>query len=660
MTERFSSVLVANRGEIALRIIRTVQALGYRAIAVASEADVGAPHALAADSCMTIGPAPSARSYLDIDAIVRAAKITGAGAVHPGYGFLSENAAFAQRLSEEGIVFVGPSPEAISVMGDKAAAKRRMVEAGVPLLPGYEGDDQSLDLFFAAAERAGFPVMVKAAAGGGGRGMRRVERKDDLADAIDAARAEALSAFGSGQLILEKAIDRARHVEVQVIGDEHGDIIHLGERDCSLQRRHQKVIEESPSPAVSDSLRERMGEAAVAAARSVNYTGAGTVEFLLADDGSFYFLEMNTRLQVEHPVTEEVTGLDLVALQLRVAQGQALGLRQEDVRFCGHAIEARLYAEDPASGFLPSTGKVALWSPPTGVRVDAGIATGDTVSPHYDPMVAKIISRGGTRGEAHRALIRALETTSLLGPVNNRSFLLRLLKDRVFAQGEAFTDYIDREVSPELNAADIEHHALAAAVEFTLAVDRFLERSASPCELACWSSAEEIAVPFRHATDTGEVACSVVARGRDLVVQVDDDVVEIGNIDLESRSGRAAVNGRPVAFSYAVDDNTLFLGLEDRELRFINVLSLRKNASDVAGEGAVTAPMHGLVTELFVEEGQAVRNGDRIALVEAMKMQHEIRARVEGVVASLGTKAGSQVAGGDVIALIEPREESTS
>ena len=376
----FQTILIANRGEIACRIMRTVREMGLRSVAVFSDADRNAPHVKLADQAVPIGPAPVGESYLVIEKIIEAAKSSGADAIHPGYGFLSENAEFATACADAGLIFIGPSPDAIALMGDKAVAKRRMIAAGVPCVPGYQGAEQDDATLIKESGKIGFPLMVKAAAGGGGRGMRLVNAASDLPAALADARSEARNAFGSDSLILERAIIRPRHVEIQVFGDTQGNIIHLGERDCSVQRRHQKVIEEAPCPVMTEALRTRMGDAAVLAARSVNYVGAGTVEFMLDDEDNFYFLEMNTRLQVEHPVTERVTGLDLVALQIRVAQGQPLGLSQDDIRLCGHAIEARLYAEDPANDFLPATGQIEYLSFPDmdGVRIDSGVESGDT------------------------------------------------------------------------------------------------------------------------------------------------------------------------------------------------------------------------------------------------------------------------------------------
>ena len=441
------TVLVANRGEIAVRVMRTAKAMGLKTVAVYSDADARALHVRTADLAVPLGGNTATESYLNGDAILAAAHATGADAIHPGYGFLSENTGFAAACAEAGVIFIGPPAQAVEVMGDKALAKRAMLEAKVPCIPGYQGEDQSDETLCREAEAMGMPVMVKAAAGGGGRGMRRVSDPAYLQQAITLARAEAESAFGNGDLILERAIEGARHVEVQVFADTHGNVIHLGERDCSLQRRHQKVVEESPCPVMTPELRDAMGAAAVEAARAVNYVGAGTVEFLLDASGEFYFLEMNTRLQVEHPVTECVTGYDLVQWQIQVAQGEPLPATQEDVTLFGHAIEVRLCAEDPAAGFLPSAGPVSLFSIPAAesVRVDAGIETGDAISPFYDSMVGKVIAWGETREMARLRLRAALQRTALAGVTHNRAFLLELLDDATFVGGGATTDFIDQQ-----------------------------------------------------------------------------------------------------------------------------------------------------------------------------------------------------------------------
>ncbi|MFM8768700.1 MAG: acetyl/propionyl/methylcrotonyl-CoA carboxylase subunit alpha, partial [Rubrivivax sp.] len=443
----FTKILVANRGEIALRIMRTAHSLGYRSVAVYSEADAQAPHVMAADQAVAIGPAPPAQSYLNIGALIDAAHASGADAVHPGYGFLAENADFAQACQDAGLVFIGPSPQAIRSMGDKAGAKRLMAAAGVPCIPGFAGvdpADQFLERLAAEAARIGYPVMIKATAGGGGRGMRRVESADAFAAALRSAQSEALHAFGDATVILERALERPRHIEIQVFADRHGQAVHLGERDCSVQRRHQKLIEEAPSPAVDAALREAMGAAAVAAVKAIGYEGAGTLEFLLDEQGCFYFMEMNTRLQVEHPVTEALTGLDLVAWQLRVAAGEPLPLQQHEIQAQGHAIEVRLCAEDAPRGFLPCSGTVRRWHAPAGLRVEHALCDGAVVPPHYDSMIAKLVAHGPTREDARRRLLRGLHELVALGVTTHPACLARCLALPEFAAGAATTDFIAR------------------------------------------------------------------------------------------------------------------------------------------------------------------------------------------------------------------------
>ncbi|MCF8466467.1 MAG: acetyl-CoA carboxylase biotin carboxylase subunit [Sneathiella sp.] len=441
----FSKILIANRGEIACRIMATAKRMGIKTVAVYSEADAEAPHRKAADEAILIGPAPASESYLAIDKIIEAARQSGAEAIHPGYGFLSENAEFARACEKAGLTFIGPDASTIALMGNKAAAKRYMIETGVPCIPGYEGLDQSDEAFIDAAEKIGFPVMVKAAAGGGGRGMRLVEKPEKMQKALKAARSEAERSFGSDELILEKAILNPRHIEIQVFGDNHGAAVHMFERDCSIQRRHQKVIEEAPSPAVTPELREKMGATAVAATKANNYSGAGTFEFLLDIDKNFYFLEMNTRLQVEHPVTECVTGLDLVEWQLRVAANEPLPLTQEEISLTGHAIEARLYAEDPDKGFLPRVGTLSRWQTASGdgIRTDHGLADGYEVTPFYDAMIAKIIGHGDTRETARTNILKGLEQTIDEGLTTNRKFLIRCLAHEAFTDGSATTAFIE-------------------------------------------------------------------------------------------------------------------------------------------------------------------------------------------------------------------------
>jgi geranyl-CoA carboxylase alpha subunit len=662
---RFTSILAANRGEIAVRVMRTAKALGYRTIAVYSDADAEAPHVAMADEAVCIGPAPVAQSYLDPQKILDAAARTGAGAIHPGYGFLSENADFARACEAAGLTFIGPRPDAVDIMGNKAEAKRRMITAGVPCVPGYEGEDQADDTFIKAASEIGFPVMVKAAAGGGGRGMRLVDDTADLPEAIRLARSEAENAFGSGELILEKAIMRPRHVEVQVFADEAGKTIHLGERDCSVQRRHQKVIEEAPCPVMTDELRAKMGAAAVEAAKAISYRGAGTVEFLLGADGEFYFLEMNTRLQVEHPVTELITGLDLVALQIKVAQGEPLGLTQEDVSLSGHAIEVRLYAEDVAGGFLPSTGTVDLWLPPSGdgVRVDAGIATGLEVSPFYDPMIAKIMAHGPTRDVARQRLIEALRRTGLFGPKTNRDFLIDALGRPAFAQGEATTAFIDETYtaddladpapSPEITAA-------AAAIFYMLESNEAQARAfAVDDELMNWSSTGRLATVYRFGTPEEPEDVTVIAAGPDAYqVAMGGTSHEVVLLDADPARCRLKVDGvtHDVIFD-APETGVLHISMADRTCLMRNLYAFAGAEDDSAGGGRILAPMHGLILEVHVREGQAVTKGETLAVLEAMKMQHQIRAEADGIVTSIRCTAGAQVPAGDVLVEIDVSTE---
>src|SRR6201996_4800449 len=454
----FFKILVANRGEIALRIMRTARKLGYGVVAVYSDADRDAAHVREADAAVRIGEARPAQSYLNIEAIIAAAKVSGAGAVHPGYGFLAENEDFARACRDAGLVFIGPSPEAIQAMGNKAEAKAIMQKAGVPVVPGYQGADQGDAAMLNEANRIGFPVMIKAVAGGGGRGMRLVTDATSFADALRSARSEAKAAFGDDTVILERAIRNPRHIEIQVFGDRYGNAIHLGERDCSVQRRHQKLIEEAPSPAVTPRLRQRMGDVAVAAVRALRYEGAGTLEFLLDESGEFYFMEMNTRLQVEHPVTEAIAGLDLVDLQLRVAAGEPLGLAQDNIKFSGHAIEVRLCSEDAARDFMPQSGQMALWQMPDNIRVEHALQSGSEIPPFYDSMIAKLISHGATRDEARRRLIAGLEQAVGFGVTTNQAFLAACLRLPAFAAGEATTGFIERhrdELLASSGAADV-------------------------------------------------------------------------------------------------------------------------------------------------------------------------------------------------------------
>lgn len=657
-------ILIANRGEIACRVMRTARALGIRTVAVYSEADSHAPHVLQADEAVLIGPGPVGQSYLVAEKILDAAKQTGADAIHPGYGFLSENAGFADAVEKAGLTFIGPTARSIDLMGNKAAAKRRMIEANVPCVPGYEGEDQSDDVLVAEGKKIGFPIMVKAAAGGGGRGMRLVESEDGLAAAIATARSEAENAFGSGELILEKAIVKPRHVEVQIFADTHGNTIHLGERDCSVQRRHQKVIEEAPCPVMTPELRAAMGQAAVDAAASIDYRGAGTVEFLLDASGAFYFLEMNTRLQVEHPVTEEVTGLDLVALQIKVAEGDRLGLAQDDVTLSGHSIEVRLYAEDPAKGFLPSTGTIACFTQlqQDGVRYDTGIVGGQEISPFYDPMIAKLITTGPTREAARKLMIEALTRTALFGPRTNRDFLIACLQNQTFAAGDFSTAFI----AEQFSADDLANKEADETVLALLAVRHFMiDRDAAnaktlgvPQGLLNFGTNDTLRTAYRLGVGEQEKNLTVHTKAANTYrVQIGANMIDV---TLRAHDGVVAVlesGGAQYVTQAYLDDTNLFATIDGHSFNATNLL-MRNAASEEAGDGRrVTAPMHGRVIELFVGQGDNVAAGDRLAIIEAMKMQHEILATVDGTVVEVLVAAEAQIAADDLMIAIDTGEE---
>lgn len=654
-----TTVLVANRGEIACRVIRSAQAQGLRAIAVYSDADAEAPHVQMADDAVRIGAGPVGESYLRGDRILDAAKDTGADAIHPGYGFLSENAAFAQAVADAGLVFIGPPAAAIDAMGNKAEAKRLMIAAGVPCVPGYEGEDQSDAVLAEKAGEIGFPVMVKAAAGGGGRGMRLVHEAAQIADAIALARSEAENAFGSGELIIEKAIIEPRHVEVQVFADTHGNVVHLGERDCSVQRRHQKVVEEAPCPVMTPELRDQMGKAAVDAAKAVNYVGAGTVEFLLDTSGAFYFLEMNTRLQVEHPVTELVTGLDLVALQLAVADGAPLPIAQDDVTLTGHAIEVRLYAEDPANDYLPATGRIDLWHPASGpgVRVDSGILSGQEVSPFYDAMLAKIIAYGETREVARARLIKAVEDSVLLGVKTNSAFLADVLAQTDFVTGNATTALLDQAypegyVEDPLSRSDL---ALAAALLGRQEQQNAFGASAyvSATQLG-WTSVvmKPAEIQVMAEDETHSVSLSCAADGWTVGFGENADPVQVVFKSIDGSNVRARIDGKTVDAVAHLDGDRVTAAIDARRFSVVRLRAGSKDA-DGAGGGRITAPMPGLVLDIVASEGQRVSKGETLAVLEAMKMQHQMAAPFDGTVTAVHVESGKQVAAGDVMIEIE-------
>jgi len=666
----FNSILIANRGEIACRVIRTAKKLGYRTVAVYSDADAGAPHVQLADDAVRIGPGPVGESYLVPELILQAAASSGAESIHPGYGFLSENGAFAEAVETAGLVFIGPSREAIDVMGNKAESKRRMIEAGVPCVPGYEGYDQSDKTLVTEGLKIDLPLMVKAAAGGGGRGMRLVHDQADLARAIKLARAEAEGAFGSGELILEKAIIKPRHVEIQVFADTMGNTVHLGERDCSVQRRHQKVVEEAPCPVMTPELREKMGQSAIDAAKSVNYHGAGTVEFLLDDSGFFYFLEMNTRLQVEHPVTELITGLDLVALQIKVAQGEPLGLSQAEINLEGHAIEVRLYTEDPSQDFLPASGQVDLWAPASGVgvRVDGGISTGQAISPFYDPMVAKVIGYGPTREAARLRLLGALKETVLFGTPNNKDFLIQCLKKQSFIDGAATTAFIAEEFSDaelEIQPVSFADSAVAGTLELCLENKGYFQRSLLvSSQLQNWTIASAMVSRKQYQFDdtTHDLSISPVNSSVD-TYQVTDSATEqsaeIQIVSMQANTAEVLLDGVNLVAQFSrLQRGQMHCSIQGRGAFFKDLIILDGAIDEAVGGGRVIAPMHGLLLEVSVKLGDKVTKGQTLAVLEAMKMHYEIQAEIDGTVSEVTAVAGKQVSADDVLIEINANEDA--
>ena len=657
----FTKVLVANRGEIALRVMRSARALGYRTVAVYSTADAGAAHVRAADQAVCIGEPLPAQSYLNIGAILEAARLSGADAVHPGYGFLAENEDFAAACREAGLVFIGPSPEAIRAMGDKAGAKRLMMAAGVPCIPGYQGEDQSPETLAREAARIGFPVMIKATAGGGGRGMRRVREAGEFGERLRSAQSEAKNAFGDATVILERAIESPRHIEIQVFADRHGHAIHLGERDCSVQRRHQKLIEEAPSPAVDAELRARMGATAVAAVQAIGYEGAGTLEFLLDGDGQFYFMEMNTRLQVEHPVTEAITGLDLVAWQLRVAAGEPLPLSQDALPFQGHAIEVRLCAEDAAQGFMPQSGALARWVPPPGLRVEHALADGAAVPPYYDSMIAKLVAHGATRDEARRKLRSGLHDLVALGLTTNQAFLARCLAHPAFAAGEATTAFIERHESGLL-APDAVARRRAALVGAWLLRQTEGPRGhraspglapALPVGLSLKVDGETMAPRLAQIGPRRfEIELEGQAHGLDAAVI---EGLEHAPVAGDGWGTRCILDGVMERVAWARDGSRLWLHL-DGVAHAIDDLTraVGTRRGDAGGDGRVRASTNGRVVAVQVAPGERVQAGQPLVTLEAMKMEHAHAASGSGVVVAVHVGAGDQVTSGHVLVEIGP------
>jgi 3-methylcrotonyl-CoA carboxylase alpha subunit len=662
----FDKILIANRGEIACRVAATARRLGIRTVAVYSDADAHSRHVSACDEAFRLGPAPARESYLRADRILEIARASGAQAIHPGYGFLSENEKFARAVEDAGLVFIGPPADAIAAMGSKSAAKALMERAGVPLVPGYHGDDQDPARLAREAERVGYPVLIKASAGGGGKGMRIVEEPGQFDAMLASCQREARNAFDDEHVLIERYVTRPRHIEIQVFADQHGNCVHLFERDCSVQRRHQKVIEEAPAPGMTEERRQAMGEAAIAAARAVGYVGAGTVEFIADQSGAFWFMEMNTRLQVEHPVTEMITGQDLVEWQLRVAAGDPLPLAQDDLRIEGHAIEVRLYAENPEKGFLPSTGTLSRLRLPEGtsfengaVRIDSGVREGDPISPFYDPMIAKLICHGRDRDEARQRMERALAATQAVGVATNAGFLRRLMRDEAFASADLDTGLIERRKETLLpTPQEPELRTLALAAAAVVALER--EQAASVSDRAQvsdrswrdpWSAASgwrsgtplERTMKFGHEQHEHEVRIGYRKGG--LTVRAGDASVDVEAMRFDPSEGRLRGLVGESAFELGVvlDGETLHLFDAEGQtrLRWASPLAHAGDAAAVAG--GLTAPMPGKVVAVLVAEGDQVEAAQPLVVIEAMKMEHTISAPGAGKITALRYQVGEQV-----------------
>ncbi len=659
----FSKILIANRGEIACRIIQTAHRMGIRCVAVYSDADASARHVAMADEAFHIGPAPSSESYLRSEKIIEIAKQSGAQAIHPGYGFLSENTEFAEACEANGIVFIGPPSSAIAAMGSKSAAKAIMEKAGVPLVPGYHGKDQSHDLLRTEAEKCGFPLLLKAVAGGGGKGMRVVESMSEFDDALAAAQREAKNAFGNPDMLIERYLTQPRHVEIQVFCDQDGNGIYLAERDCSVQRRHQKVLEEAPAPGLTEETRKAMGEAAVRAAQAINYVGAGTVEFLYDVDGSFFFMEMNTRLQVEHPVTEMVTGQDLVEWQLKVAWGEPLPLSQDQVKTRGHALEARIYAEDPDQDFLPATGTLRYLSTPdesAHVRVDTGVTEGDEISIHYDPMIAKLIVWDETREQAVNRMVQALEQYRIAGLKTNIRFLHAAVDCQPFREADLTTNFISahEELLFPKSRLDLDK-ALVLAAGFVLEQRKSVEPvTADPwspfCRKNSWRMNSEYAQPLKLQVGEDIHELKILERDDRYQVFVGDSVYHL-NAKLDDDYLQAVVNGHRISVHGNLHDDQLVLFYEGDTFKCTEYRETY-GFEEMAGEGSLAAPMNGAIVAVQAKVGDKVTAGQTLVIMEAMKMEHAIKAPADGVVSEIFFAEGDQVSEGAELIAIETEE----
>jgi len=638
----FKTVLIANRGEIACRIIATCRRLGVATVAVYSDADANARHVRLADRAVHIGAAPARESYLDAGKILQAASDTGAQAVHPGYGFLAESAEFARAVGKAGLTLIGPSPETMDLMGSKAAAKARMETADVPLIPGYHGEDQEDETLLEEARRVGFPLMLKAAAGGGGKGMRVVHAESDFAEALHAARREASGAFGDERMIIERYLATPRHIEAQVFADSHGNTVHLFERDCSSQRRHQKIIEEAPAPELDDTIRQNLLAAAVRAAEAVDYLGAGTVEFMV-DGDEFFFLEMNTRLQVEHPVTECITGLDLVEWQLRVAAGEELPLAQDDIHASGHAMEARIYAEDPDQGFVPSTGRIEALALPRDhrVRIDTGVDAGDEVSMHYDPMIAKLIVHDSTREACLARLNQALATSFVAGPTTNLGFLQALASSEVFTQAQLDTGLLDRELSTILDAGDVPLDVLAAAAGRWLLMQESQASGDTPFDTCdSWRLGEPATRSLDIECTNQRSTVEAAGFGGDYRLLINDQLHPVGIQQLSATEFHLTLDGQGRRLQvHGAGQHRLEVCLDNRRWLLTRHARFEAAVDAGAGDGRLLAPMPGKILEIRAQAGQSVSEGETLLIMEAMKMELAIKAPMDGEVCQIAVSA---------------------
>lgn len=652
----FSKILIANRGEIACRVIKTAKRMGVKTVAVYSDADANALHVKMADEAIHIGASPAAESYLKIDTIIAAAKQSGAQAIHPGYGFLSENPEFAEKIAAAGMVFIGPSAESIRKMGLKDEAKRLMEAANVPVVPGYHGAEQDVDYLAKEATKIGYPVLIKARAGGGGKGIRLAENANDFAEALGSAQSEGKASFGDAHVIIEKYILSPRHIEVQVFGDVHGNVVHLFERDCSMQRRHQKVIEEAPAPDMTDEVREAMTQAAVKAAQQINYHGAGTIEFIVDGTGKlradgFWFMEMNTRLQVEHPVTEAITGQDLVEWQLLVAYGEKLPLAQKDINIEGHAFEARIYAEDPSEDFKPSPGKLVALEFPSDVRIDTGVESGDEISAYYDPMIAKITTHGATREHALNAMRKGLEQTFCAGTSNNTGFLKRLVDNTDFSQGNIDTGLIERNIDRlgKLPAPPLFDLFVAAVIGFTVDLKN---------PHVGWSLWQKSELNFDLEYLTERISINIEVMGEGVFNLANGSEVEmLSNIHIDGYNFQATVKGEVHAAQYLRNGNSIYVKSNDDLYEFGIRDALDVSSNDANSTNHVIAPMTGTVTKINVAVGDKVTMDDPLLTLEAMKLENVLKAPRDSIIAELNCKQSDAVSEGTVLITFEEAQQ---